>query len=845
MLNHIMAEKTERKAKKGTAGRITFSVFLVVSITWVAALRWMLTTWAHLTLEQLIYQIKAPTEGTSVDIIRQGILQIGIPLLGGIVLSVVLYRKSHPRRLCAVIMAAAVICDLTGGVIAWNRLEVGAEIANQLNASNFIENNYVDPQSVNLTFPEKKRNLIYIYLESMETTYADKQSGGGFEKNVVPELTKLAQENECFAGDSSDLNGGYAMPGATWTMGGLFAQTSGLPLKIGIDGNSMDSQDSFFPGITTLGDILQTEGYKQVFMIGSDANFGGRRVYFEGHGNYEIQDYNYALENGEIPKNYHVWWGYEDEKLFENAKNELQQLTKSNEPFNLTLLTVDTHFEDGYICDLCDNTGEDQYGTVMSCSSRQVNDFVRWVQEQDFYQDTTIVLSGDHLTMDSDFCNDVSADYQRRVYTVYINAADESKKEHRTYTTFDNFPTTLAAMGVRIEGNRLGLGTNLFSEEKTLVEQLGKETLENELGKRSVFMERMSEIDMNKYDEYTEGKIKWEISLNTYPKDETTVVMSINGVSTDTKKLMVEITDSEGKNTDKVEAILQPDRTWQAELNLSDYERAYAKMQIWKIEKGGKQTCVYKYTGDLRLACSNDFNQYLENLQIIKNDGYAFFFSIKDEGTASLTDQMQEKLFRLGSKVNLQGEYRASYVGVFRGEYVREQMGYDHLEEKGILPDGQPYTISSGAWDYGNTAQIILEKNDYAPNSRGINAVVYDCKMGRVVNRAVFDTYAIPDADVKVRCTETGEYDFTVSKAKGIEYEPTAVTVQLWDAVHPAKVQELELTREDNDTYTAKGQIEGIDMTNCYIEAYATDTSGNATCLKQIHGDATRPGGIS
>ena len=48
----------------------------------------------------------------------------------------------------------------------------------------------------------------------------------------------------------------------------------------------------------------------------------------------------------------------------------------------------------------------------------------------------------------------------------YINSAvNPVNNMKRTYTTMDNFPTTLAAMGVKIEGNRLGLGTNLFSEE--------------------------------------------------------------------------------------------------------------------------------------------------------------------------------------------------------------------------------------------------------------------------------------------------------------------------------------------------------------------------------------------
>ena len=47
---------------------------------------------------------------------------------------------------------------------------------------------------MNITFPEQKRNLIYLYLESMESTYADKASGGAFDKNYIPELTQLAGE---------------------------------------------------------------------------------------------------------------------------------------------------------------------------------------------------------------------------------------------------------------------------------------------------------------------------------------------------------------------------------------------------------------------------------------------------------------------------------------------------------------------------------------------------------------------------------------------------------------------------------------------------------------------------
>ena len=118
-----------------------------------------------------------------------------------------------------------------------------------------IEDNYVNPSQTTITFPEKKRNLIYIYLESMESTYSDKKDGGAYDHNFIPALTNLALDNINFS-NSDKLGGAYPTTGTTWTMGGLFAQTSGLPLKLSIQGNEMAYQDSFFPQLSTLGDVL-------------------------------------------------------------------------------------------------------------------------------------------------------------------------------------------------------------------------------------------------------------------------------------------------------------------------------------------------------------------------------------------------------------------------------------------------------------------------------------------------------------------------------------------------------------------------------------------------------------
>lgn len=462
----------------------------------------MFATWTNLSMDELVYHLTAPLDGTNTDMIWDYVRVCAVPtilVIFFLILILIAWRKKEKVHLFrGIINLVALVGIIVMLGYTWTELGVGDYLKDQNTESKFIEDEYVDPTDVEVVFPEQKRNLIYIFLESMETTYSDVDDGGAFDENVIPELTEIAQTNEDFSGADPKLNGGYSLAGTTWTMGAMFAQTSGLPLNISISANDMDTQDSFFPGVTTLGDILSDAGYTQTLLIGSEAQFGGRKLYFQEHGNYEMEDYSYAIENGLIPSDYKVWWGYEDQKLFEFAKEKLLQLSQGDEPFNLTMLTVDTHFEDGYVCEQCPTEYDTQYSNVMACSSRQVGEFLKWIQQQDFYENTTIVISGDHPTMDSDYCAEIDQEgnYDRRVFTAYINAAVYAQdQQERTYSTFDNFPTTLAALGVQIDGDRLGLGTNLFSGTKTLLEEFGNSKVNAELKKKSEFIEKLSAMD--------------------------------------------------------------------------------------------------------------------------------------------------------------------------------------------------------------------------------------------------------------------------------------------------------------------------------------------------------------
>ena len=337
--------------------------------------------------------------------------------------------------------------------------------------------------------PGGGKNLIHIYVESLETTYASVEDGGAQEINYIPNLTSLALSKDNVSFSDNDRLGGFSVAsGSDWTMGALFSATSGLPFAFPIQQNSMDKHEVFASGVTTMGDILEQEGYVQEFLCGSRGEFAGRKDYFEQHGNYEVFDYNTAIERGYIEKDHKVWWGYEDYILYEIAKDEALRLADTGQPFNLTFLTVDQHHVGGYVCPKCDDEYDEPLANVLACGDRLIMDFIDWCKQQDFYDDTVVVITGDHPRMDTVLVEDVAYD-DRQIYNCFINAAKTPAQstQNRIFTSQDIFPTVLSAMGFEIEGDRLGLGTDMFSAMPTLAEEMGLDQYKEELNKSSMY----------------------------------------------------------------------------------------------------------------------------------------------------------------------------------------------------------------------------------------------------------------------------------------------------------------------------------------------------------------------
>ena len=464
--------------------------------------RFYVSTFGRLGFDSVLYTLSAGLGGVQSGQITRWLLMGFLPaILFSFLTFLLLFRKKRGSGKYAKSNSSknlshwcSLLISLCLMVFTAFDVEFVEYLFHQHTDTDLYETYYRDPSDVKITFPDQKRNLIYIMLESMETSYLSRDLGGTMDKNLIPELYDLSKNNLCFSNNGAKVGGFYTSKGATWTIGSMVAQTAGIPLKTPTeDVNQYGAAgEAFLPGATTLTNILHDAGYTQALMVGSDVRFGGRKVYYEQHGIDAIYDLYTARKDGIVPKDYFVWWGMEDLHLFRYARQEITELAQQDKPFAFTMLTVDTHHVGGYQCALCmDSSSGESYDQSISCSSRQVADFVKWIQSQPFYENTTVIIVGDHESMDNGyFSRTGDSGYQRLLYNCFINeAADARKTTNRKFVAEDLFPTTLAAMGCTIEGERLGLGTNLFSGVKTLTELLGFDHFNNELAKASTYYE--------------------------------------------------------------------------------------------------------------------------------------------------------------------------------------------------------------------------------------------------------------------------------------------------------------------------------------------------------------------
>ena len=169
--------------------------------------------------------------------------------------------------------------------------------------------------------------------------------------------------------------------------------------------------------------------------------------------------------------------------VFGNSKNENLSLTK---------LSVNSSLTTPSQCSIMKFFKESLSNSIYH-TDENLKDFMEWLKKQDFYKDTVIVIQGDHTSMAAEYIHDTYAsNYDRRVWNAFIHSRVKPKKEkNRDFTTMDFYPTILTALGYKIKGDKLGLGTNLFGDKRTLTEEIDANRVDKEIKRNSTFYRRL------------------------------------------------------------------------------------------------------------------------------------------------------------------------------------------------------------------------------------------------------------------------------------------------------------------------------------------------------------------
>src|SRR5699024_7558941 len=145
---------------------------------------WAVNSFGNMTFDQMVYTLSQPLGDSDPS---QVINFIENPFLTTSVLFFIIFNfflvfalytvstvkiKTRKKSLLTPVIALTSFLVLISSIFI-GVMEIGyADIkAYYFEESDIYDRYYVDPTTVNVTFPEEKRNLIYIFLESMQSSY--------------------------------------------------------------------------------------------------------------------------------------------------------------------------------------------------------------------------------------------------------------------------------------------------------------------------------------------------------------------------------------------------------------------------------------------------------------------------------------------------------------------------------------------------------------------------------------------------------------------------------------------------------------------------------------------------
>src|SRR5690606_22304482 len=286
-----------------------------------------------------LYHLRSGIEGAGVWEFRGPLAATAVMLLASVLLPSALARRArrqepagrHSRAVfpafLAVFALAAAASPLAGD--GWRLYQQSRPVdASQVAAE------YVVPERP----LARRRNIVWIYAESLERTYLDDTVFPG----LMPNLSRLASE-------ALDFRDVASPPGTGWTIAGMVASLCGVPLTAARgDENSMGRMEQFLPGAHCLSDYLGQQGYDLHFSGGADSAFAAKDRFLASHGFQTVKDQAWFRARGVAGRHFSSW-GVHDDVLLDGVFEDFMRLSAAGAPFMLTALTMDTHHPAGHL----------------------------------------------------------------------------------------------------------------------------------------------------------------------------------------------------------------------------------------------------------------------------------------------------------------------------------------------------------------------------------------------------------------------------------------------------------------------------------------------------------------
>ena len=365
-----------------------------------------------------------------------------------------LFKTDNKRNIFAIILVLALISVLSGGI---------TYLKYSHTKSSLYEEQYIKPNIQNTTFINPKRNIILIYLESFEQTFADKTI---YEENLIPNLATLQNEH-------THLSGYQSIFGANYSIAAMVASHCAIPLKSPSD-NDIWKLQYFLPQAVCFPEILKNNGYQTKIVKAADIAFSDTDLFTTSHGYQSalgVKQLNSKYPETKDKKYQGTFNGLSDRTLFEYAKKELSEFDTSS-PFMLTLFTLDTHTPEYFTDPACQQTFHDLRDTY-KCTDKTVTDFINWLKESPYWKNTTVVVLGDHLLPSR--LKTIKHPSHRRIFNLFLNLPPEKHLyKHASFSALDIAPTILESLNIELEDHSFGLGRSLLSDKPTLTETYGK-----------------------------------------------------------------------------------------------------------------------------------------------------------------------------------------------------------------------------------------------------------------------------------------------------------------------------------------------------------------------------------